>query len=738
MGGPIGTGPAVPATHHRRNGPDGAAKHARARIAVGPRGTRQEAAVGYRIDVDLANCLTCGICMDVCPVGALDMRRPSRRGVEGEAPNAWLMETPVQVGECIGCNICERECPVSVITVATQATTTLLAGRQGPIGPEVRTGGWIPLSSVTHESLKHDHPSPFAAFASWSTGSGRRPSETWTPVSDARPGGVGGSVAPCQGACPAATDAGRYVGLIAAGRYSEAYAVAAEVNPFPSVCGWICTAPCESVCRRGTLDEPISIRALKRFAVEHGSLPTVTAPPARRAQRVAIVGGGPAGMSAAYYLARLGYPVVVFEAMPIPGGMMALGIPEYRLPRDVLQAEIKRIVDLGVELRLNAAMGRDFSLMDLEAQGFAAVFLATGASRSRRLDVPGDTLEGVVPATVFLKQVNLGEHPRLDGPVAVVGGGSTAMDAARSALRSGASSVTVLYRRGRSDMPAQAEEVDEAEHEGVVILAGVGVTEVVGSDGRLNGARIVDRRPRDNGAAGDWEAVAGSERLLGVSTILVAVGEEPDPSILPAGAGIGVSTVSGIAADPSSLSTARRGVFAGGDVVSGAKTVIDAVAAGRRAAGSIHEFLAGVRDGEAAILAAVRVPRQPEGELTLDIATRSRERMPAPTYVPGSFVAAQAGLDTGAAQREATRCFRCDVIDGCGSVIVLAGRGPDRASSLAPAEAPVRILAGVALGAPPPEPNRAGGWLTAVPISGPSSRREPARRSLNTRGGATR
>src|SRR5664280_1916233 len=211
-------------------------------------------------------------------------------------------------------------------------------------------------------------------------------------------------------------------------------------------------------------------------------------PAVRRAEKVAIVGGGPAGMSAAYYLARLGYNVTVFEAMPVPGGMMAIGIPEYRLPRDVIREEIDRIVGLGVELKLDSAMGRDFTLADLESK-YQAVFLATGASRSRKLGVPGDDLPGVVPATLFLKQVNLGEKPALSGAVVVVGGGSTAMDAARSALRSGASSVTLLYRRGRAEMPAQAEEVEAAEHEGVSIVFEAAVTEVKGSDNSISSVR---------------------------------------------------------------------------------------------------------------------------------------------------------------------------------------------------------------------------------------------------------
>jgi NADPH-dependent glutamate synthase beta subunit-like oxidoreductase/Pyruvate/2-oxoacid:ferredoxin oxidoreductase delta subunit len=690
--------------------------------------------MGYRIDIDFGNCLTCGICMDVCPVEALDMRRPQTTGVEGEPANPWLMETPVQVGECIGCAVCVRECPVHVMTLATDDTGPALARRQGPIAPPPPTSGWVPLSALTRESLKRDHPSPFDPFEAWRTGGRGRPTADWSsergPAPSARDGHIQDAAAPCQAACPAGTDAGLYVGLIAQGRFDDAYAVAAEVNPFPSVCGWICTAPCEIACRRDVLDEAIAIRTLKRFAVEYGRLPDVPAPSVQRHQRVAIVGGGPAGMSAAYYLARLGYPVVVFEAMPVPGGMMAIGIPEYRLPREVLRGEIERIVGLGVELRLNAAMGRDFTLLDLEREGFAAVFLATGASRSRPLDVPGDDLEGVVPATLFLKRVNLGEEPRLDGPVAVVGGGSTAMDAARSALRSGASSVTVLYRRGRDDMPAQREELEAAEREGIVIRPSVAVSEVVGHNGRVVGLRLLERR-LVTGSRTDWQDVAGSESLVHVSTVLVAIGEEPDPSILPEGTGIGITASAGIVADPRSLSTGRPGVFAGGDVVSGAKTVIDAVSAGRRAAGSVHEYLAGVPNGEAAVMEAVRYPRTAEPQLVLDLGTRSRERPPVPVFVAGSFAATQAGFDPTAATREASRCFRCDAIDACRSVTVIAGRGPERATPYPPpataAASTPATVAPVAAGAAASS-NGASRWTATTRLP-----RHPAR--LSTRGG---
>ncbi len=636
--------------------------------------------MGYRITIDRTGCINCGVCMDVCPVQALDMTRPNRPGVETGghgAPLRWMMEFPTQVGECIGCSICIRECPVEVMTLDAVSGLTPLQPRQGPITPPSPIGNaWLPLGLVTRESLKPDHPEPYDGLHSWRTSERPQSWQVWrTMLGDARPD----PIAPCQAACPAGTDAGRYVGLIGKGLYADAYAVAAEVNPFPSVCGWICTAPCESACRRGTLDEPIAIRDLKRFAAEAGKLPSIEPPKQRRPEKVAIVGGGPAGMSAAYYLARLGYPVTVLEAMPVPGGMMAIGIPEYRLPRDVLREEIGRIVGLGVDLRLDTAMGRDFTLSDLETQGYRAIFVATGASKSRRLGVPGDESPGVVPATYFLKQVNLGEKPRLSGPVMVVGGGSTAMDAARSALRSGAASVTILYRRDRADMPAQAEEVEAAEREGVVVRTGTSVVEVLGDHG-MTAIRIVRQEPTGKVESGRalFAPVAGSEEELPATTLLVAVGEEPDPSILPEGAGIEVSAFAGIAADRRTLATGRAGVFAGGDVVSGPKTIIDAVAAGRRAAASIHEYLSGARDGEAEILATVRYRTAHEKVLTVNLATTPRTHRPLPMYEPGSFTATQVGFDETAARHEASRCFRCDAVYRAAEVDVVDGRGPGR------------------------------------------------------------
>ena len=609
--------------------------------------------------------------MDLCPVRALDMTRPERPGIEigvaSSGATPWMMEYPVQVGTCVGCGICIEECPVQVLSLGVNGGQPVVP-QQLVAASEPPASGWVPLSALTRDVLKPEHTSPWLDLHRWSTAQRSEPWQvwrSWTARDEPRQ-------APCQEACPAGTDAGRYIGLLAAGRYDEAFAVAAEVNPFASVCGYICTAPCESVCRRGVLDEPIAIRSLKRTAAELGTLPPIEPPAIRRSERVAVVGGGPAGMSAAFFLARLGYRLTVLEAMPVLGGMMAIGIPEYRLPKAILREELERIVDLGVEMRLGTAMGRDFSLLDLEREGFNAIFVATGASKSRRLGVPGEDLSGVIPATVFLRDVNLGPAPRLAGPAIVVGGGSTAMDAARSAWRAGASSVTILYRRGRADMPAQAEEIEAAEAEGIQIRAASTVTALRGRDRRLTRVVCAEQRPAGIGPDGRaiYRTVPGSVFALEASALFVAIGEEPDPAILPDGAGIEISSWAGIVAHPRTLQTGRVGVFAGGDVVTGPRSVIEAVANGRRAAASIHGFLSGSTHPEVDIRRTVRRPRETEAAVSLDLrpATRARVAHRPSTADP---LAAARGLGEPAALAEAARCLRCDVVYDCERIEVV-------------------------------------------------------------------
>ncbi len=650
--------------------------------------------MGYRFEFDRANCLNCGVCMDVCPVQALDMSRnwtpPIEAGAEvaaglrsAVAPfagNSWMMEFPVQIGECIGCQICVNECPTNIIHVEAQpaAEPVRLAEAQGPImrGPDPGQA-WIPLSAVTREALKEEHTDPWGSLGSWRSAHRTQPWQTlrsWMDEPEDRR-----LVAPCQEACPVGTDAGLYVGLVAEGRYADALAVASEYNPFPSICGRVCTAPCEVACRRGVVDEPIAIREVKRFAADHGieGYPRAPRPEQRRPERVAIIGAGPTGLSAAYMLARRGYGVTIFEAMPVAGGMMAVGIPEYRLPKRVLQEEIERILALGVELRLNTALGRDVTFDTLRRDGFAAILLATGAHKAHRLGIPGEDLEGVWPATVFLKKVNLKEQVDLAGHVLVVGGGSTAMDAARSAWRAGARSVTVLYRRTRDDMPAQAEEIRAAEHEGIHVEPLVAPVEVIGKNGWMTALRCVRLAVTGTGKDGRSSVapVPGSEFVLPATNLMVAVGEAPDPSILPAGSNVQVADWGGFVVDPETLVTTRDGVFAAGDVATGPRSVIEGVAQGQRAAWAIDRYLRRLPTARYVAPWKLQPSRLATRHVSIDLANRER----ADAAFAAVAVHANSedndrevslGFTEAAARAEAGRCLRCDATSACSLIQV--------------------------------------------------------------------
>jgi NADPH-dependent glutamate synthase beta subunit-like oxidoreductase/ferredoxin len=433
---------------------------------------------------------------------------------------------------------------------------------------------------------------------------------------------------PCMAACPVHTEAGRYVALIEEGRYREAYHVARRPNPFASICGRICAAPCEPACRRGTLDEPIAIRALKRFVCERFGVEsmvdleklkevfgkTVT----KNGIKVAVIGAGPAGLSCAHDLALLGYEVTVFEAQPVAGGMLRLGVPEYRLPRELIRLEVNAILSLGVELKLDAAIGKDFTISGLKSQGYQAFFIGIGAHKSRDLRIEGIELDGVLRAVDFLLNVNLGYRVELGQKVIVIGGGNVAidvartaarqeraeighvtevaeaLDVARSAVRFGAKEVHLVCLEDWHEMPASKEEIAEALEERIYIHPRKGPSRILGTEGKVTGFETIDCvSVFDEAGRFNPKFAPGTERVMEADTVIMAIGQTSDLSWIRPQDGIEVTSRNTIKVDPVTLATTAPGIFAGGDVSFGPRNAIDAIANGKKAARSIHLYCAG-------------------------------------------------------------------------------------------------------------------------------------------------
>ncbi|MBI5166745.1 MAG: FAD-dependent oxidoreductase [candidate division NC10 bacterium] len=405
----------------------------------------------------------------------------------------------------------------------------------------------------------------------------------------------------CQETCPVHIDIRRYVGLIAEGRFDQALAVIRERNPLPAICGRVCNHPCESACNRGAQDEPIAIDALKRFVADYelklrkeGKVPYSKAPRKTKKARVAIVGAGPAGLTVGYDLALRGYEATIFEAAPVPGGMLYLGIPEYRLPRDIIEAEVDYIKNLGVEIRLSTPIGPDLTIDDLFKQGHKAVFIGIGAHRGLKLKVPGeDDFEGFLDCIVFLRRVNLGDTTKPGRKVVVIGGGNSAIDSARTALRLGCEEVSILYRRSRREMPANPWEIEEAEREGVKIHYLAAPVKILGQNGKVTGMLCTKMVLGKLDASGRRTPIPieGSEFEVEADLIIPAISQEPDISFLHEGHGLEISKWNSFIIDERTMATNRPGIFAGGDAVTGPSTVIEAIAAGHRAADSIDKFL---------------------------------------------------------------------------------------------------------------------------------------------------
>ena len=481
--------------------------------------------------------------------------------------------------------------------------------------------------------------------------------------------------APCKTACPAHIAVQGYIKMAAEGRYLDALKLIKQDNPFPAVCGSICNRRCEDACTRGTIDSPVAIDEIKRFIAEQELKAETRYVPARRtyrastedyAEHIAVIGAGPAGMSCAYYLANMGYPVTVFEKNPVPGGMLTLGIPNFRLEKDVVNAEIEVLREMGVEFKCGVEVGKDVTLDELRAQGYEGFFLGIGAQKSSALRIPGEELEGVFGGVEFMREVNLGSKPAIGDKVAVIGGGNVAMDVCRTAVRLGAKETYVVYRRSEDEMPADKMEVAEAKEEGVKFLFLNAPAEIIGEDGKVKALKVEVMELGEPDEKGRRKPVGtGKFETIEVSAVIGAIGQKVDlGGIAPEGMTFNKNGT--IIADAVTLQTSQPDVFVGGDVYTGPKFAIDAIAAGREAAISLHRY---VHPGQSLTLARNRRDFIELDKSNLAIAVESFDN--SSRQVPGhdakkakSFSNDRMAFTEEQVKKEASRCL------GCGATVV--------------------------------------------------------------------
>lgn len=555
-------------------------------------------------------CYDCGTCTGVCPVSeagtGFDPRRilhMIKTGLKDQ-----LLGSPT-IWHCTHCDTCLFVCPQNVRFSSVVDVLREMAVQQG-----------------------------------YAVGEGR---EQW-------------GTAPCKAGCPAHISIPGFVGAVAEGRYEEGLRLIKEEMPFPGICGRICPHPCEKECNRGKVDKPVAIEYLKRFLADVDfSKATPYLPFRKQAKKgpVAVIGAGPAGLTVAYYLAIEGYALTVFEKLPVAGGMMAAGIPEFRLPRNILQAEIDVITKLGAEIRLNVEIGKDVSFADLQ-KNYAAVFAGVGCHRPIKLSVPGeDALGGVVDGLQFLRSFNLENRPSPEGKLVIIGGGNTAVDCARVAKRLGYESVAILYRRTREEMPANAWEVDDTIEEEVDIQYLTFPVRLLGEGGRVSRVECVRMelgQPDESGRRRPVR-IEGSEFMVQADTVVTALGQVPDLRWLPRALQTKISNKGFLLAEAETGSTRVAGVFSGGDAVSGPRTVVEAIASGKAAAKAIDRYLRGedVQAGRGPHWKGIAYSPQV-------IERRERVIMPRLSLLErkSTFHEVDLGFEVQQAKFEAERCFK--------------------------------------------------------------------------------
>jgi NADPH-dependent glutamate synthase beta subunit-like oxidoreductase/coenzyme F420-reducing hydrogenase delta subunit len=499
---------------------------------------------------------------------------------------------------------------------------------------------------------------------------------------------------PCTLECPLGTNVKAYISLIAARRFSEALEVVRKTNPFPGICGRVCPHPCENECKRALIDEPIAIAALKRFIADYelrrGIVPAYMSHKSRK-ERIAVIGAGPAGLTCAADLAREGYRVTIFEALSAAGGMMAFGIPAYRLPRDILRIEVAAIEALGVEIRLNTPIGTEPSF-DAITRDFDAVFIAAGAQIPLSLGITGEeeVAHGMIDWVTLLREVSSGRGKKPGDSVVVIGGGNTAVDCARVALRLGAKNVQVLYRRSRKEMPAYENEISEAQEEGVGFRFLSSPVQLLHENGSLIGIECERTRLGKKDESGRRRAIPiqDSRFTIPCDAVIPAVGQQLDVSFARKGNRPGVSGEGLIVVDPDTMSTKLKGVFSGGDAVTGASSVVDAIASGHRAARSIDRYLKGLP------LKKEDLPINPEireFELEGQPANKASRMENTKTGIAErvhSFTEIEQGMTEREAVEEAKRCIRCGPCMECVECVGVCERAqaivkyPDRSERI--------------------------------------------------------